>query len=385
VTQRRLRSHRREIGRALIGVLLLALETHAVLAQPESAPPPAVTVAVVRSEDVSLRREFIARFEAIDSVDIRARVQGFIESVAFEEGQDVKPGDLLFSIEPDQYQAALAQAQAQVASTQATLLNAEVNLQRRQALASRGNISRADLDAATADRDTAKAAVAAAEANARVAQLNLGYTKIVSPIVGRIGRANITVGNLVGPDSSALARVVRLDPIRVVFSASERDILDVRQQSGNASQQQINAQFLPTLRLANGTTYDEQGKIEFLGNEVDPATGTVPIRVLFPNPNDILLPGGTASVTIRPAERKEMPVVPIAAVQETREGKSVLVVGADNRVEVRPIKASTQVGQNWAVEGGLNPGETIIVEGLQKVRPGAVVRPLPQATRGPSR
>ena len=363
------------------GLLLLASAAFdAGSAQPSgNAPPPAVTVAVVRSENVSPHKEFIARFEAVEAVDIRARVQGFIKGVEVREGQDVKVGDLLFLIEPDQYQAAMAQASAQVASTQATLLNAEVNLQRRQALASRGNVSRADLDAATADRDTARAAVASAQANLQVAQLNLDYTKIEAPISGRIGRANFTMGNLVGLDSGALARIVQLDPIRVVFSVSERDILDVRQRAGTASQEEINAGFLPTLRLANGTTYPEQGKIEFLGNEVDPATGTVPIRVLFPNPDGDLLPGGTAFVMIRPVESKELPVVPIAAVQETRDGKSVLVVDADNRIEVRAITASTQVGQNWAVDQGLRPGETIVVEGLQKVRPGMVVQPVQQA------
>lgn len=366
------------------GLLILALAMSAAgHAQPSGNAPPSVTVAAVRSEDVAPRKEFIARFEAVEAVDVRARVQGFIKGVEFQEGQDVKAGDLLFLIEPNQYQAALAQANAQVASAQATLLNAEVNLQRRQALASRGNASRADVDAATADRDTAKAGVASAQANVQVAQLNLDYTKIETPISGRIGRANFTVGNLVDLNSGPLARVVELDPIRVVFSVSERDILDVRQRAGTASQQEINAGFLPTLRLANGTTYPEQGKIEFLGNEVDPATGTVPIRALFPNPNGDLLPGGTASVVIRPAESKELPVVPIAAVLETRNGKSVLVVDADNRVEMRPIKAATQVGQNWAVDEGLRPGETVVVEGLQKVRPGMIVQPVQQAPPAP--
>lgn len=341
-----------------------------------NAPPPAVTVDSVRNEDVAPRTEFIGRLEAIEAVDIRARVQGFLRKVEFQEGQDVKAGAPLFTIEPDLYQAAVAQAQSQVDSADATLRNAQISLDRRQELRERNAGSQADLDTAVANRDTAKAALAAAQAQLRTVQLNLSYTSIATPITGRIGKANITVGNLVGPDSGALARVVQLDPIRVVFSVSERDVIEVQKNAGAASQKDLNASFVPTLRLATGGQFDQTGRIEFGGNEVDPSTGTVPIRAVFDNPKTILLPGGTVFVSVRPAEPRIMPVVPVAAVQETRQGKQVLVVTADNKVEERRIQATTQVGQNWAVESGVQAGDTIIVDGLQKVRPGAVVNPV---------
>lgn len=345
----------------------------AARAQAPAQPLPAVSVVTVHLEDVARDVEFIGRIEAIQQVDVRARVQGFLENVAFTEGQDVNADDLLFEIEPDQYEAALLQARAQQASAEASLHNAQLTLNRRQELYDRKVGTRADLDEAIASRESAAASLDSAKAAVRTAELNLSYTRILSPIAGRIGRANITLGNVVGPDSGALARVVQLDPIRVVFSVSERDFITVVQQGHGTPLEKINAGFIPTLRLPNGTIYPEQGRIDFVDNEVDPATGTVPVRASFPNPSRVLLPGGTLSVRVRPAEARRMPLVPVQAVQENRQGKFVLVVGADNRVEQRPIKATLQVGQNWAVEDGLRAGETVIVEGLQKVRAGAEV------------
>jgi membrane fusion protein (multidrug efflux system) len=360
------------------GILVLALLATPAAAQAPGAtpPPPSVTVEAVRNQDIAPRSEFIGRMEAIQAVDIRARVQGFLREVKFREGQDLKVGDPLFLIEPEQYQAAVEQAQAQVDSADATLRNAEINLQRRLELRDRNAGSQADLDTATANRDTAKAALSSARAQLDMAKLNLSYTQIASPIAGRIGKAAITDGNLVGPDSTVLARIVQLDPIRAVFSVSERDMLEVQRAAPGATQAEIGASFVPTLRLADGSTYDQKGRIAFAGNEVDPATGTIAIRVEFDNPRALLLPGGTVFVNLQPAQPRLMPVVPVSAVQETRRGKQVLVVGADNKVEVRPITATTQVDQQWAVESGLKAGETIIIDGFQKVRPGAVVTPV---------
>jgi membrane fusion protein (multidrug efflux system) len=346
-------------------------------------PPPAVTVEVVRNEDVAARAEFIGRIEAIQAVDVMARVQGFLRKVQFQGGQDVTAGTPLFLIEPEQYQAAEAQVQAQIESANATLRNAQLSLQRYEELLRRAAASQAEVDAAQATRDTAKAALDSAQAQLLMARLNLSYTAIVSPIAGRIGKAAITEGNLVGSTSGALARVVQLDPIRVVFSVSERDMLDVQRNAAGQSPEQIRASFVPTLRLANGQTFDQTGTIEFVGNEVDPATGTVPIWLRFDNPRTTLLPGGTVFVSLRPAQPRLMPVVPVSAVQETRQGKLVLVVGPDNKVEERPVAATTQVGQGWAVESGLKAGETIVIDGFQKVRPGAVVTPVQAKPAGP--
>lgn len=363
---------------ALVALSMVAVEGTA-FAQTAQAPLPVVTVATIQVEDVAPKIQFIGRIEALQQVDVRARVDGFLDKVAFNEGQDVAAGDLLFVIEPDQYEAALSQAKAQQASAEANLANAQLTLDRRQQLYNTRTGTRADLDQATADRDAAAASVESAKASVRIAELNLSYTRITSPIAGRIGKANITVGNVVSPNSDVLARVVQLDPIRVVFSVSERDFITVAQQQEGATIQQIDAGFVPTLTLPNGTAYPGEGKIEFVGNEIDPATGTVPVRATFANSDRMLLPGGTLSVSVRPTESRRMPLVPIQAVQQSRDGKFVLVVGSDNQVEERPIKATQQVGQSWAVEDGLKAGERVIVEGLQKVRPGGQVQTIAAA------
>jgi membrane fusion protein (multidrug efflux system) len=367
---------------AVIGSSLLFVDV-AALAQAPASPPPAVSVVTVALEDVAQNVEFIGRIEPIQQVDVRARVLGFLEKVAFMEGQDVGADALLFAIERDQYEATLLQAKSQESSAAASLRNAQLTLDRRQELYERQAGTRADLDQAIANRDSAAAAVESARAAVRTAELNLSYTRIASPIAGRIGKTNFTVGNVVGPDSGPLVRVVQLDPIRVVFSVSERDFISVVQQGRGTALEQINASFIPTLRLPNGTMYPDQGKISFVSNEIDPATGTVPVRANFPNAAGVLLPGGTVSVRVRPAESRRMPLVPVQAVQENRQGKFVLVVGTDNRVEQRSIKATAQVGQSWAVEEGLRAGETVIVEGLQKVRPGAAVQAVPAAATSP--
>jgi membrane fusion protein (multidrug efflux system) len=342
----------------------------------QGAPPPAVTVAIVRTQDVSQQSGYIGRVEAVQSVDLRARVEGVIEKVAFEEGQQVNQGQLLYQIEQDTYLAAVTRAQAAVESAQATLKQAAVNLARFQDLAAHGNASRAQLDSAVAQNGTAAAAVGSAEADLKTAQINLGFTTINAPIAGRIGRTAFTAGNLVNASSGALARIVQLDPIRVVFSISERDYVSQITGAVGATVEQ----FVTALRLSDGTDYAQPGKLEFIENTVDPNTGTIALRALFPNPEAVLLPGETVNVTVRSAEARVQPVVPISAVEENRDGKFVLLVDSANKVMQQPIKVGTQVGQNWAVEDGLKGGERLIVEGLQKVQPGMIVTPVQAAS-----
>jgi len=346
-----------------------------------AGPPPAVTVAPVVAKDVAPSMEFIGRTQAIQSVELRARVEGFLEQVAFQEGQDVKAGQLLYQIEKAPYEAAVQSAEAQLAGAQANLRQAESNYRRQAELRRSDFQSQAVLDQALAQRDSAAATVQADEAALKMAQLNLSYTTITSPIDGRIGKTAYTKGNLVGPTSNALATVVQLDPIRVVFSVADRDVITEKQKSGQ-SQEQINQRFLPTLRLSNGSEYPQKGEIEFVDNQVDPATGTVPIWARFPNPQKLLLPGQFATVVVRPEQSERRPVVPLTAVQEDKNGKFVLVVGGDDKAEERRIKASRQVGQDWIVDEGLSEGETVIVDGLQKVRPGQPVKPVQAAAQG---
>jgi len=359
---------------AMLGAALLAPGGAAAQNAP---PPPAVTVAPVVVEDVSPTWEFIGRIEAEQAVDVRARIQGVLQEVDFDEGHDVKAGQLLFVIEPAPFEAALKAAQAQLAKAQAMQKQAERNLQRYKELRERNVESQANLDQAIAQRDSAAADVEAAEANVQTAQINLGYTRIESPIDGRIGRAAITKGNLVGPDTGSLARVVQLDPIRVVYSVDDGALVAAKQRAGDLTQAEINAKFVPQIRLGTGDLYGETGKVDFIDNEVDPNTGTVAVRAIFPNPKRLLLPGQYVTVVIHPEETARRPVVPVAAMQEDRQGKYVLLVGPDNRVEQRRITADRQVDQKWVVESGLREGETVIVEGLQKVKPGIVVNPVP--------
>jgi membrane fusion protein (multidrug efflux system) len=345
---------------------------------PPQGPPPAVTVAPVQRQEITRSTEFVGRVDAIQSVSIQARVEGFLQQVAFKNGQDVHAGDLLYVIEPDQYQASLQSAQAQLQSAQASLTEAQRNLARNQTLRQRGNVAQATLDQAVQQRDTAAASVTAGQAAVKTAQLNLSYTRITSPIAGRIGATAVTIGNLVGPTSGVLARVVQLDPIRVIFSVNERDLLSLEQENAGVSQQQLSARFVPTLRLSDGKAYPESGKVDFVDNVVDPTTGTVVVHAVFANPQKLLLPGMLVTVLVRPEHPQESLVVPLDAVEQDRQGKFVLMVDNDNRVQQRRIEASGQFNQQWIVTAGLEEGEEVIVSGLQKVRPGQQVRPIPE-------
>ncbi|APG92491.1 RND family efflux transporter MFP subunit [Sinorhizobium americanum] len=329
-------------------------------------------VMAVQVEDVSPDHEFVGRVEALNAVDIRARIEGFLERRLFAEGQDVAKDQDLFTLERTTYELALQDAQAAVASAETTLDNAERQFQRNQALTQR-TVSQAVLEESQAARDTARANVLSAQARVNQAELNLGYTHIRAPIGGRIGRAAFSVGSLVSPSSEPLARVVQTDPIRVVFSVSDRTILDLRAAAGGAGKDELAKRYVLKLRLSNGEPYQESGKVEFFGNEVDVQTGTLPIRALFANQRSLLMPGQFVTVIVEPAEREERPVVPVGSVEQDREGRFVLVVDDESRATVRRIRASVQVGQNWVVEEGLKGGETLIVEGLQRVSPGAVV------------
>ncbi|MBO1905451.1 efflux RND transporter periplasmic adaptor subunit [Microvirga sp. 3-52] len=348
------------------------------------APLPAVGVLPVSVEDVSPSSEFVGRVEAVNAVDIRARVEGFIEARPFAEGQEVREWQDLFILEDGAYEAALSAARASLAGAQAALRDAEGRLQRNQELRRTQAVSQAALEEIQATRDTAQANVMAAEASVRQADLNLSYTTIRAPIAGRIGTAAFAVGSFVGPSSGALARVVKADPIRVVFSVSDRVILDFRGAAGDAGKEELARGFVPTLRLSNGRDYPAKGEIEFAGNEIDPATGTLPVRARFPNPDALLVPGQFVTVVVRPSDPQRRPVVPVGAVQLDREGRFVLILEDGDKVAVRRIRTGTQIGQNWTVEEGLKGGESLIVQGFQNARPGAAVRVVPAQGAAPA-
>ncbi len=348
--------------------------------QPKSAaPPPAVVVASVAAKEVTSSSEFVGRSVANNRVELRARVTGFIESRPFQEGAKVTQGALLYQIEPDEYRAAAAAAKAQVARAEAEVVDAGKNLERSRILASRQTVSEATLDEAIARDAQARADLDAAKATLTQAELNLSYTEIKAPLSGRISTSALDVGNLVGPDSGVLATIVETDPIEVRFAVTEKEILAYRRDRANNNA----ASFTPRLRLVDGSLLEAEGTISYLENEIDPTTGTASLYVLFANPDELVLPGQFVNVVLETNESSEKVVVPQSAVQSNQAGPFVLVVGADNKVEARPVGLGERQGAEVIIESGLEEGETIVVEGMQKVRPGAAVTPT-QASGAPS-
>ena len=369
---------------------LAALLPPAVAQQSQgSQPAPAVVVAAVETQAVDRSARFIGNIQAIQSVDLKARVEGYLEEVAFAEGSMVDKGQLLYRIEQNQYKADLEQAQGQLAAARADADAAAANLedkesdyQRQAALIKKGDTSQTAFDQAKAARDEARANVEKAKASEQQAQaqvdnakINLGYTTIASPIAGRIGATAVTQGNLVDSNSGTLATVAQLDPIRAVFSVPSGDLVRLQKRVGAATSEQARSEYVPKLILPDGTDYDHPGKITFTDNQVDTATGTVAIYADFPNPEHLLLPGEFVSVLVHQAKDKRLPVVPAAAVLRTRGGVQVYLVDANNRVQVRKVELGPRVDTGYAVNAGLTDGELVIVSGLQKVKPGMTVKP----------
>ncbi len=376
-------------GLLLAAVLLLALGTvsRPAAGQPShgpagAAPPPAVLVAPIRVENVAPSYSFIGHVIAIQSVQVVARVTAFIEKEPAKQGSDVKAGAVLFELQKAQYQAALQSAQAQLDNANAALRQAQLAYDRAAQLNKQGFEAQANLDQATATRAQDQANVLGAQANLAQAALNLSYCTIVSPIDGRIGAVTLTVGNLVTPSTPPLATINELDPIRVVFSVTDRTLVDVKQRTG-ASNEQIASSLVVDLVLPDGSKYKNPGTISFLNNEVDPQTGTVSVYADFPNPDRLLLPGSYVTTNVRRGKPQEAPLVPVAAVQTDQSGSFVLVVGPDNTVRQQPIELGRQLAQDFIVSKGLQGGERVIVEGVQKVHAGQKVNPQPMPGQTP--
>jgi membrane fusion protein (multidrug efflux system) len=336
-----------------------------------ASPPPAVAVTPVVSRQVTETGDFIGRVTAIDKVDIVARVPGFIQERHFTEGQQVKTGDLLFRIEQATYIAAVDQQRANLAKAKATEVNTALQLERGKELVRNNNISQATVDQRAADEAAAQANVLQAEALLQQAEINLAYTEIRSPIDGRIGFANFTVGNLVDPSSGKLATIVSQDPIYVVFQSSERDILEYKRRIGASTDK--NVHLTVHIRLPNGSAYPQAGLTNLLDVQVDPTTDTVAVRAQLPNPEGLLIPGGIVGVTVERGAPRSALVVPQSAVLLDQAGHYVLVVDEAKKVELRRVTTGVEQGRDIVVTNGLKEGELVIVEGIQKVRPGQVV------------
>ncbi len=355
----------------------------ASLARAQGGPPPAVVVAAVAVRNVAPTHSYIGRVQAIQTVNLVARVSAFVEKIDFQEGGMVKAGQTLFELQKGPYQAALDQAQAALQGAEATLRNAQIVYQRDTRLVAGTVVSQAQIDSDAAARDADAANVAAARAGVETAAINLSYTTIVSPIDGRVGRAQYTVGNLVGPGGStgALATVVQVDPMRVVFSVADSDIVAILQKT-HQTQTQIGQSALLRLQLPDGQSYAPTGSIEFINNQVDPSTGTVEVWGRFPNQQGLLIPGGFVTVDVSRAQPQLRPLVPVQAVQNDKSGDFVLLVGPDHKVREQKITTGRQLGQDWIVTAGLSGGEDVIVQGQQKVKTGETVSPTTQAGGG---
>tara|TARA_B110000240_G_scaffold141967_1_gene157014 strand:- start:363 stop:1493 length:1131 start_codon:yes stop_codon:yes gene_type:complete len=332
---------------------------------------PAVSVFQVKTEEVGQYLEFVARTEPNQSVEIRARVEGELISRSFTEGGIVTKGQELFQIDPDQYSASLAEAEAALKSQRVGAANALRNLERGQELSKTGFISNSDLDKLVTTSSQAEAAVRSAEANLEKASLNLQYSTIHAPFTGSIGRVKFNVGNLVTPQSDSLATLISIDPMYVNFQLEEARYLNYLQMPEDI-QQEVNL----TLRLPNNQVYTGDGVVNFADTRIDESTGTVAMRAEFSNKNGSLVPGLFVTLMIETEDKESVALVPQVAVQENQQGKFVLVVGEDNKVVARVVQLGRRMNAMWVVESGLEAGEQIVIEGLQKVRPGVEVDPI---------
>jgi membrane fusion protein (multidrug efflux system) len=353
-------------------VVLCALAVTAsggIVGAQNAAPPPAVSVTPVVSRQITETSDYVGRITAIDKVDVVARVPGFIEERTFTEGQQVKKGDLLFRIEQATYKAAVDQARATLAKAKATEVNAKLQYERGKELVRNSNIPQATVDQRAADEQAAQASVMEAQAQLEQAEINLGYTEIRAPIDGRIGLEIYTVGNLVQPSSGRLATIVREDPIYVIFQVSQRNVLEYKQRVAESGNKPMTVH----IKLPNGTLYPHPGLTNFVDVQADPTTDTVTARAQVPNPDGVLIPGGVVSVNVERGAPISALVIPQSAILLDQAGRYVMVVDAAKKVEQRRITTGLQQGRNIVVADGLKEGELVVVEGVQKVRPGQVV------------
>jgi len=335
----------------------------------QAGPPPAVLVQPAELRSMTKQAEFVGRAEALEKVDLRARVQGFLGPRLFKDGDLVKEGQIVFTIEKDPFEAAVDQRRAQLASAQATLANADQQLGRTAELVRKGNAPVAQLDQRTAEQGQAKAAVLEAEANLRDAQIQLSYTEIKTPISGRIGRPAVSPGNLVGPDTGVLATVVQENPMQVLFSVTQREILEARRDSDP------NGKVRARVRLADGSLYGEPGRIDFLDVQVNPRTDGQTVRAMFPNPDDLLTDGQTVRVVIQEKGNGQVVTIPESAIAIDQTGPYVFVVGQDDKVEQRRLKLGTERDGRTVVEEGIEAGDRVVVQGQQRIRAGMTVAP----------
>lgn len=342
---------------------------------PPAFPPPDVNVIKVVTEPVTIYEEYVGQTEAVDTVEVRARVSGLLEKQSFEDGGRVAAGSVLFVIDQQPYIAALEQMKAALALAQAQHLNSKQQLERVRPLAKERAISQQDLDTAIAKEAIDAATEGAARAQVRSAELNLEYTTIRAPRDGVISKALIKAGGLVNASTTLLTTLYSVNPINVNFNVSELKLLELQRELKRNPND--NKGKLPPfkLRLADGSEYKLPGKINFVDTAVDAKSGTLQVRLQVPNPESLLRAGQLVRVVMPSLTQKEAFRIPQQAVQEMQGKRSVLVVDSENKAQYREITANSRSGNDWIVESGLSAGEMVIVEGTGKARPGAPVKP----------
>jgi membrane fusion protein (multidrug efflux system) len=369
--------HRSRLATA--GLAALACATLAILPGCEkpaavALPPPVVQVMDVEPTDLPLSTEIIGQLDSPQNVEIRARVEGFVDAVLFTEGTEVKEGDPLFKLDDSPYQKQLAAAQGALAESQASLNKYQKDVARLTPLAQMNAVSRQDLDNALAYLQIGEANILSAQARVDSAQLDINYCDIHAPISGLIGAKQVSIGDLVGKsEPTLLATISTLDPIWFYCNVSEVEYLKAQEEVRRTGQRVIDRAV--SLILSDGSTFPEKGKFVFVDRAVDVRTGTLRLRAEFPNPQRMLRPGLFGRIRVDLGTRPNSIVVPQRAVVELQDKNFVWVVGPDNKVTQRPVTVGEPYGSNILVSDGLQPGDRIVVEGLQKVREGATVNP----------
>jgi membrane fusion protein, multidrug efflux system len=350
-----------------MALLCLIAAAPQVAAQQPTAIPVGVLPAELRP--ITQATEFVGRVEAVERVEIRARVTGFLQEVLFKEGDIVKAGDVLYRIEPDTFQAAVQQAQGALYEAQGKFANATAQRARTQELTKTDAASKALLDVRIADEKSAQGDVVIADANLKTANVNLGYTDIIAPITGEVGRSKLTKGNVVGPDSGPLTVIVSRDPMYVSFPVSQREFLHVQEAADRKARGQA---FAVRIRFSDGATYDHTGRINFVDVTVDRATDTVLVRATFPNPKGRLIDGQLVRVAVEADKPEEKVLVPQTALIVDQQGTYVFLV-VDGKAAVQRVKLGGESGPYAIVDDGLKGGEQVVVQGMESLRPGTPV------------
>jgi membrane fusion protein (multidrug efflux system) len=364
---------------ALLGVgVLILLAAGCKREAPVAPPPPTVLVLTVSPREVPIYQQWIGTLDGYPNAQIHAQVTGYLLKQDYAEGGSVKQGDLLFEVDPRPFQAALDQALARLEQDQAMLGKTELDVNRYTPLAKEQAVSQQELDDAVQADLMAKAAVAADKAAVESARLNLGFTRITSPVDGIAGLAEAQIGDLVGPGSAILTTVSTVDPIRVYFNISEQFYLAYRRQQATSEEKMSPESDIPLeLILSDDTVYPRSGKWLFTSRQVDINTGTLQVAASFENPDYVLRPGQYALVRARTKMRKGALLVPQRAVTELQGSYQVATVDQENKVHIKTVRVGDQIGSDWLIESGIAPNDRVVAEGIQKIKGGVVVDPHP--------